>query len=182
LDIDIKGVPSGVESAFKGNRNGYIGHHTDRSPNLEQRIYEVEIATPTGTVFDGNVSFNATFSIGLSMSATSTLTAHDCRTADQVSAALCSSSATLPEDSISISEPVQPNTAMTERRFPPPWTVEALSSNCAFSSKPPRLPIWTAICTKAICRRVVRVAFCTPFNGVFLLLLASLVIIASGLK
>jgi hypothetical protein len=24
LDIDIKGVPSGVESAFKGNRNGYI--------------------------------------------------------------------------------------------------------------------------------------------------------------
>jgi hypothetical protein len=74
LDIDIEGVNTAIERDFKANRNGYIGHHTNRSPNPDQRIYEVEIATPTGKVFDGDVSFNAMFSVGVTMSVTSTLT------------------------------------------------------------------------------------------------------------
>ena len=74
LDIDIEGVSTAIQRDFKANRNGYIGHHTNRSPNPDQRIYEVEIATPTGKVFDGDVSFNATFSVGVFMSGESTLT------------------------------------------------------------------------------------------------------------
>jgi hypothetical protein len=74
LDIDIDGVSSAIERDFKANRNGYIGHHTDRSPNPDQRIYQVEIATPTGKVFDGDVSFNAMFSVGATTSITSTMT------------------------------------------------------------------------------------------------------------
>jgi hypothetical protein len=64
LDIDIKGVPSGVESAFKGNRNGYIGHHTKRSPTPDSRIFTVDISIPAGKVFEGEVSFNVTYSVG----------------------------------------------------------------------------------------------------------------------
>jgi hypothetical protein len=41
LDIDIKGVPSGIERAFKGNRSGYLGHHTKRSPTPDSRIFDV---------------------------------------------------------------------------------------------------------------------------------------------
>jgi hypothetical protein len=63
LDIDIKGVSRAIEGDFKSNRNGYIGHHTDRSPNANQRIFDVEIATPGGTVFLGDVSFNVTFGV-----------------------------------------------------------------------------------------------------------------------
>jgi hypothetical protein len=75
LDIDIEGVSAAIERDFKANRNGYIGHHTNRSRNPDQRIYEVEIATPTGKVFDGDVSFNVTFSQGAIIPITSTLTA-----------------------------------------------------------------------------------------------------------
>jgi hypothetical protein len=76
LDIDIEGVSAAIKRDFKANRNGYIGHHTNRSPNQDQRIYEVEIATPTGKVFDGDVSFNATFSVGVTLSVSSTQTAN----------------------------------------------------------------------------------------------------------
>jgi hypothetical protein len=75
LDIDIEGVSTAIERDFKANRNGYIGHHTNRSPNPDQRVFEVEIATPTGKVFHGDVSFNATFSVGATLSLTSRLTA-----------------------------------------------------------------------------------------------------------
>jgi len=74
LDIDIEGVSAAIKRDFKANRNGYIGHHTNRSPNPDQRIYEVEIATPTGKVFDGDVSFNATFSVGVAAVCTATAT------------------------------------------------------------------------------------------------------------
>lgn len=74
LDIDIEGVTTDIQRHFKVNRNGYIGHHTNRSPNPDQRIYEVKIATPSGTVFDGDVSFNATFSVGVATVYTATET------------------------------------------------------------------------------------------------------------
>jgi hypothetical protein len=74
LDIDIEGVSTVIERDFKGNRNGYIGHHTNKSRNPDQRIYEIKIGTPTGLVFDGDVSFNAMFSVGVTMSLASRAT------------------------------------------------------------------------------------------------------------
>ena len=32
LDIDIKGVSDAIAKDFKAGRNGYVGHHTNRSP------------------------------------------------------------------------------------------------------------------------------------------------------
>jgi hypothetical protein len=74
LDIDIEDVSEVIRRDFKARRNGYVGHHNDRSPNVEQRIFEVEIAIPSGRVFQGNVSFNVAFSVGLSMTTQSSLT------------------------------------------------------------------------------------------------------------
>ena len=66
LDIDIKGkgVTAAIVRDFQDNRNGYVGHRTNRSPNPNQRIFDVEIAIPAGRLFEGEVSFNATFSVG----------------------------------------------------------------------------------------------------------------------
>jgi hypothetical protein len=63
LDIDIDDVSSNIKSDFNAKRNGYAGHHTDRSPNQNERIYDVKIVVPTGTVFDGEVSFNVQFTM-----------------------------------------------------------------------------------------------------------------------
>jgi hypothetical protein len=76
LDIDITGVTNAIERDFKANRNGYVGHHTDRSPNPNQRIFDVDIATPAGMVFDGEVSFNASFSVGIHVSVSSAVSAN----------------------------------------------------------------------------------------------------------
>ena len=73
LDIDIKDVTKAIERDFKADRNGYFGHHTDRSPNQNQRIFDVEIGTPAGKVFAGEVSFNVAFSVAISVSASSTV-------------------------------------------------------------------------------------------------------------
>jgi hypothetical protein len=75
LDIDIKGVTAAVEIAFKNNRDGFAGHHSNRSPNQSHRIFDVEIVTPAGQLFDGEVSFNAAFSLELNVHINSTLTA-----------------------------------------------------------------------------------------------------------
>ena len=74
LDIDIGGVSDAVKRDFKADRNGYAGHHNKRSSNPDERIFDVEIALPTGKVFEGEVFFNATFSVGLTMAATSSMT------------------------------------------------------------------------------------------------------------
>ena len=37
LDIDIDGVNDAIKADFKGNRNGYLGHHNNRSPDPQQR-------------------------------------------------------------------------------------------------------------------------------------------------
>jgi hypothetical protein len=68
LDFDIEGVSSAAKSDFKAGRNGYIGHHTDRSPNAEERIFQIEITTPSGKVFEGEVFFNVAFSVEATMS------------------------------------------------------------------------------------------------------------------
>jgi hypothetical protein len=75
LDIDIKGVTATTERDFKANRNGYVGHHTNRSPNPNRRIFDVEIAVPAGRLFEGEVAFNVTFSVSASLSMASTVTA-----------------------------------------------------------------------------------------------------------
>lgn len=63
LDIDIKGVNSEIERDFKACRNGYSGHHRDQSPNPTERVFEVNVFTPAGTIFRGQVSFKAHFVI-----------------------------------------------------------------------------------------------------------------------
>jgi hypothetical protein len=75
LDFDIRGVSAAIERYFKAGRKGYIGHHTNRSPNANQRIFDVDIKTPEGTIFEGEVSFNAAFSVSISMSINSTVSA-----------------------------------------------------------------------------------------------------------
>jgi len=65
LDIDITGVTRATARDFKACRNGYCGHHNDRSPTPDERIFDVTISTPTGKVFEGQVSFNVTFSQAL---------------------------------------------------------------------------------------------------------------------
>lgn len=75
LDIDIKGVSADAVNDFKSNRNGYLGHHSDRSPNANERLFEVHIAVPTDDVFKGKVSFNAAFSVSCSIGIQATVTA-----------------------------------------------------------------------------------------------------------
>jgi hypothetical protein len=73
LDIDIDGVSSKIKSDFKGKRNGYAGHHTDRSSNRQDRVFEVEILAPSGQVFSGHVFFNVHFSMTVEMGSYSTV-------------------------------------------------------------------------------------------------------------
>jgi hypothetical protein len=73
LDIDIGGVSSKIKRDFNAKRNSYAGHRTDRSPNPEQRIFEVEIVVPSGIVFDGDVSFSAHFTMLLEAGLSSTV-------------------------------------------------------------------------------------------------------------
>ena len=73
LDVDIKYVTTAIERDFKAKRNGYSGHHTERSPNESGRIFDVGITTPAGKVFEGQVSFNATFSVELFISVSSSV-------------------------------------------------------------------------------------------------------------
>jgi len=77
LDIDIRGVSNTIARDFKAERKGYVGHHADRSPNPNQRIFDVEIAIPAAKLFEGEVSFNVTFSMGISLSGRSTMTVNE---------------------------------------------------------------------------------------------------------
>jgi hypothetical protein len=75
LDIDIRNVSDDIVRDFRAG-NGYVGHHTDRSPNREQRIFNVEIATPQERVFEGDVFFNVTSSISVTMTGESSVSAN----------------------------------------------------------------------------------------------------------
>jgi hypothetical protein len=76
LDIDVNGVSDAVVKDFRAGRNGYVGHHTNRSLRPEQRIFEVVITTPAGKAFEGEVSFNVAYSVGATFTATSSLIAN----------------------------------------------------------------------------------------------------------
>jgi hypothetical protein len=65
LDIDIKEVTITIEKDFKAERKGYYGHHPERSQNPNQRVFDVEIATPGGKIFEGEVSFTVAFVDGI---------------------------------------------------------------------------------------------------------------------
>ena len=70
LDIDIRGVSEDIVRDFRAGRNGYIGHHTDKSPSRAQRIFSVEISIPQDRVFEGDVFFNVTFSVAATITST----------------------------------------------------------------------------------------------------------------
>ena len=74
-DFDIDGVSDEIKRDFKNQnpRWGYSGHHTDRSPDPHQRIYDVRIEAPTGLIFEGEVSFNVTFDTGVTESMNATM-------------------------------------------------------------------------------------------------------------
>jgi len=74
LDFDITGASEAVQKDFKANRNGYVGHHSSRNPKPDQRIFHVQIGTPAGIVFDGDVSFNVAFSVSVTTAVNSTMT------------------------------------------------------------------------------------------------------------
>jgi hypothetical protein len=63
LDIDINEVSEVIRRDFNAGRNGYAGHHTDRSPSRAERIFDVEVTLPDVIVFKGAVSFNVTWSV-----------------------------------------------------------------------------------------------------------------------
>ena len=63
LDIDMHNAPRSAIAKFKKNSGGYRGHHTVRSPNPDKRIFEIEIETLRGLIFEGKVSFNNTFEV-----------------------------------------------------------------------------------------------------------------------
>jgi hypothetical protein len=67
LDFDIEGMTEEIRRDFRNRRPrlGYAGHHSNRSSDPNQRIYEVEIEDPAGTVFEGEVTFNVTHSVGV---------------------------------------------------------------------------------------------------------------------
>jgi hypothetical protein len=69
LDIDIKGVTEVVRRDFRAERNGYLGHHTDRSPTPNVRSFEVTILIPGRCVFEGTATFTANFQFDLSEAA-----------------------------------------------------------------------------------------------------------------
>jgi hypothetical protein len=75
LDIDIRGVPDAASRDFKRNRNGFGGHHTNRSPDATHRVFDLDIDTPAGSIFEGEGSFNAEFSVAVLMTTASAVTA-----------------------------------------------------------------------------------------------------------
>lgn len=70
LDFDVENVSDEIKKDFKSRkpRLGYLGHHTNRSPSPNERIFDVEIKAPWGVIFEGEVSFNATFEVSVSES------------------------------------------------------------------------------------------------------------------
>lgn len=74
LDIDIKGVSRNVSKNFKAGRNGYSGHHTQRSPNRSERVFEVRITAAGRVVFEGVVSFSVSFAQSMPIGGSSNVT------------------------------------------------------------------------------------------------------------
>jgi hypothetical protein len=61
LDIDIEGVSQEKIHDFKNGKNGYGGHHTDKSDDPARRKFELQIKTPDELVFHGTIGFSVTY-------------------------------------------------------------------------------------------------------------------------
>lgn len=60
LDIDMLGASRNATRKFNAHRDGYSGHHTNRSTIPGKRIFEVTIKAQDVVIFDGTVSFSIT--------------------------------------------------------------------------------------------------------------------------
>jgi hypothetical protein len=67
LDIDMHGASKDEIRKFKGNRDGYSGHHTSRTTDPDKRIFDVTIKISGGVIFDGTVSFSNHYEVKLSV-------------------------------------------------------------------------------------------------------------------
>jgi len=57
VDVDMDGPGKAEEKQFRNGKNGYSGHHTTKISDAENK-YRVCISTPSGQVFDANISFS----------------------------------------------------------------------------------------------------------------------------
>jgi hypothetical protein len=69
LDIDMHYASKGAIRKFKNKKDGYGGHHTNRTTDPNKRIFDVKIELPDGVIFDGEVSFSNTYEVKVSMHA-----------------------------------------------------------------------------------------------------------------
>jgi len=75
LDIDMHDASTTAAKKFKAEQDGYSGHHTERTSDPHKRVFDVTITVPTGTVFDGSVSFSNTYEEIIRLQGTSRVTA-----------------------------------------------------------------------------------------------------------
>ena len=50
---------------FKNKKDGYSGHHTNRTADPDKRLFDIKIQTPLGMIFDGTVSFSNTYEMAI---------------------------------------------------------------------------------------------------------------------
>jgi hypothetical protein len=69
LDIDMHNASRSAIRKFKNNKDGYGGHHTNRTTDPNKRIFDVTIELPNSVIFDGEVSFSNTYEVKVSVHA-----------------------------------------------------------------------------------------------------------------
>jgi hypothetical protein len=74
LDIDMRGSRRSAIKKFKANEFGYSGHHTNRPSDPDKRLFDIQIQTPLGMIFDGTVSFSNTYEEIIVVTANATMT------------------------------------------------------------------------------------------------------------
>ncbi len=57
VDIDILNVEKNINTLFKAEKSGCLGHHTQRTSE-SPRIFYILIKTPNQTIYEGNITFN----------------------------------------------------------------------------------------------------------------------------
>jgi hypothetical protein len=76
LDIDMHGASPSAIRKFKNNKGGYSGHHTSRTADPDKRLFDINIQTPLGTIFDGTVSFSNAYGVMAAIEQGSAVTVH----------------------------------------------------------------------------------------------------------
>jgi hypothetical protein len=66
-DTGKHNASKGAIRKFKNNKDGYGGHHTNRTTDPDTRIFDVKIELPEGVIFDGEVSFSNTYEVKVPM-------------------------------------------------------------------------------------------------------------------